>query len=256
MNLVVMMLLDYIADPQISPVDYMIATYILKHDTEIADMTISVFADLLHVSCSQISRFVRHIGFSSFSDFKESLLYHGNPKRHSLVQRGMDCSDFQQHIHEDIDYFYDHFDYTQCVAFVDMLLSVEDIALFGLLNSENNVRELQYNLALHHQICLTFFHIQDQLEYIRHSHGVIVIYSMSGEYVFDNGYSRYYGIVESLKKSQAKIWVVTGNPKVQSLDYVDRVILIPHIHGNLSYLIHCFNDLILSCYLKTRKSFP
>ena len=85
---------------------------------------------------------------------------------------------------------------------------------------------------------------------------MIVIYSMSGEYVFDNGYSRYYGIVESLKKSQAKIWVVTGNLKVQSLDYVDRVILIPHIHGNLSYLIHCFNDLILSCYLKTRKSFP
>lgn len=253
MNLVVMMLLDYIANSQISPIDYMIATYILEHYTEVVDITITTLADLLHVSCSQISRFVRHIGFTSFVDFKESLSYHGNPNRHSLIQKGIDQANFQQYLHEDIDYFYAHFDYAQLDVFIHMLLSTSNIALFGLLNSENDVKELQYNLALHHKICLTFSHIKDQLEYIRHNNGLIIIYSMSGEYVFDNGYSRYYGIVESLKKSQAKIWVVTGNKNVLSLDYVDQVILVPHIHGNLSYLIHCFNDLVLSHYLKLKE---
>ncbi|UTY38259.1 hypothetical protein NMU03_11285 [Allocoprobacillus halotolerans] len=105
MNLVVMSLLDWMAHPQISSVDKIIVKYILENDEKVQDMTIVDMADTLHVSCSQISRFVRHIGFSSFSTFKESLSYHGNPQRHSMVQRRVEQRFFQQYLHEDIDYF-------------------------------------------------------------------------------------------------------------------------------------------------------
>lgn len=87
MNLILMMLLDYMNNPHISIVDYTIAKYIVHHYTLIFDISINELADLLEVSISQISRFVRHIGFSSFQEFKEATRYHGENQRHSMIQK-------------------------------------------------------------------------------------------------------------------------------------------------------------------------
>lgn len=249
MNLVVMSLLDVIARPCISSVDEVIARYILENHEKVQHMSITDLSQQLGVSPSQISRFVRHIGFSSFVLFKESLSYHGPVQRHSMVQRGIKQPLFQQYLHEDIVYFYTHFDYQQGYQLIDILHN-HDVALFGIFNSENYARELQYNLALHHKVCTTFLDIYKQIEYIKESQGWIIIYSLSGEYVLDNGYSRYYGIVKALKESRAHILVVTSHQDIASLDYIDEVVFIPHLHGHTSYLIHCFNDWIISAYLE------
>lgn len=249
MNLVVMSLLDMLAHPHISSVDEVIARYILENHEKVQNMSISDLSNQLGVSNSQISRFVRHVGFSSFVLFKESLSYHGTAQRHSMMQRGIKQKLFQQYLHEDIDYFYTHFDYQQGNRLIDILHD-NDVALFGIFNSENYARELQYNLALHQKVCTTFIDIYKQVEYIKKSHGWIIIYSLSGEYVLDNGYSRYYGIVKALKESQARILVITSHQDIASLDYIDEIVFIPHLHNQTSYLIHCFNDWVLSAYLE------
>ena len=249
MNLVVMSLLDVLSHPSRSSVDEVIARYILENHEKVQQMSMTDLSERLGVSNSQISRFVRHIGFASFALFKESLSYHGSVQRHSMIQRGIRQPLFQQYLHEDIDYFYAHFDYQQGYRLVD-ILDNHDVALFGIFNSENYARELQYNLALHQKVCTTFLDIYKQVEYIKESQGWIVIYSLSGEYVLDHGYSRYYGIVKALKESQARILVITSQQDIASLDYIDEVILIPHLHGHTSYLIHCFNDWVLSAYLE------
>ena len=73
MNLVLMTLLDYINDPHISVVDRCIGEYIVKNINQVSLYSINQLAKSASVSISQVSRFIKHIGFQSFSDFKESL---------------------------------------------------------------------------------------------------------------------------------------------------------------------------------------
>lgn len=136
------------------------------------------------------------------------------------------------------------------------IIQNHEVALFGIFNSENYARELQYNLAFHQKICFSFLDIHKQIEYLRESQGWVIIYSMSGEYVLDNGYPRYYGILKALKESQAHIVVITCQPKVATLDYIDEVIMIHSKHGYHSYLVHCLNDWILASHIKRNKQFP
>ena len=87
MNLVLMTLLDYINDPHISVVDRCIGEYIVKNINQVSLYSINQLAKSASVSISQVSRFIKHIGFQSFSDFKESLNVHGHSQRHSLLQK-------------------------------------------------------------------------------------------------------------------------------------------------------------------------
>ena len=87
MNLMMMTLLDYLNNPDISSVDFVIAQYIIHHADEFNNITITQMADLLGVSISQISRFVHHIGLSSFQECKDVIQCHGKPSRHSFIQK-------------------------------------------------------------------------------------------------------------------------------------------------------------------------
>ena len=111
MNLVLMTLLDYINDPYISLVDRCIAEYIVKNIRQISYYSINQLAKSANVSISQVSRFIRHIGFQSFSDFKESLNVHGSNERHSLLQKDnqMEVSTYQKYVQEETQYFFEHF---------------------------------------------------------------------------------------------------------------------------------------------------
>lgn len=71
MNLILMMLLDYMNNPHISIVDYTIAKYIVHHYTLIFDISINELADLLEVSISQISQFCASYVFHLFKNLKK-----------------------------------------------------------------------------------------------------------------------------------------------------------------------------------------
>lgn len=254
MNLIIMILLDYLNNPYISKVDYDIAQYIIHNPNDFMHITITQMADLLGVTISQISRFVRHIGFDSFLELKESIEYHGPISRHSLIQQKADLNqdNYQKYIHEEIDYFFENFQTTSLHELVDDMMEYSKICLIGSLNSGNAARELQYNLMINGLQCLSIIEQRAQIDFIEKtdSQTLIIIYSLLGEYVLDNHYLRCFHTLSSLKKSKAKIYVMTHNREVNSLTYIDRMIYIPIKHRLYQYTYQCLNDSILLEYQK------
>lgn len=107
MNLIVKSFINIINNPKANSVDRYIASQMIENSFVINQMSITELADFIKVSYSQMSRFVRHIGFDSYGDFKESLLYHGNVHRHLDVQikQPISYSNLQNNIIEETKYF-------------------------------------------------------------------------------------------------------------------------------------------------------
>lgn len=254
MNLMMMTLLDYLNNPDISSVDFVIAQYIIHHADEFNNITITQMADLLGVSISQISRFVHHIGLSSFQECKDVIQCHGKPSRHSFIQKNNDYHHvYLKYVQEEIEFFFNHFDVSTLSGLINDFKTYQKIGLFGMFNSGNAAKELQYNLALNGLLCVSMNEFNHQVKYIQEAthQTLIIIYSLSGEYVLDNVYSRYYHMLPVLKKSEAKIYVLTNNRDVQSLSYIDQVIYVPILHRLYQYTFQCLNDLILMEYQKS-----
>ena len=250
MNLVLMQILEYLNNPKISDVDKQIAQYVVRNHYCLNHMSIQMMSNDIGVSLSQMSRFVRRIGFDSFTDFKESLDYHGNKNRHSLLQKENSIKDeyeYKNIVQKEIDYFFEYFSIDCLEELVNDLLHYKTIGMFGLLNSENALKDLQYNLALKGIFTTSYSFITNQNEYIKNadSETLIIIYSLSGAYVLDNDYSSYYQTLTYLKKCKAKIYVFTNNRDVFHLSYIDKVIYVPVYNQLHNYSLQCLNDCIM-----------
>lgn len=251
MNFIVTSLLQIIDNPHASTVDQQIATFIIKNHMQIKDLSITELSQQIGVSISQMSRFVKSIGLSSYSDFKELLIYHGHISRHTCVQKGNIGSDeYFQKVHEEMHYFFKQFHLSDMKQLVHNLHNYSKVALFGILNSGNIAKELQYNLISRQKICYCYESLNDQLDFIKkaNSDTLIVIFSMSGGYVLDNSYVRHYGVLQVLKNSCAKIYVITQNKEVKELSYIDNAILIPCLHRMYNLSLQWFIDLLVIEY--------
>lgn len=257
MNFIVTSLLQIINNPHANAVDQQIALFILENYTHITSLSITNLADEIGVSISQISRFVKYIGLSSFGDFKELLNYHGHISRHTYVQRGeISAVDYQKKVQEEMNYFFENFHLEAIRDFILDIIHYPRVALFGLLNSGNVARELQYNLASRQKICYCYDSLSDQLDFIKSadSNTVVIIVSMSGGYVMDNSYVRHYGAMKILKDCHAKVYVITQNKDVSYLSYIDHCILLPSLNPMYNLSLQWFIDLLLIEY--DRLAFP
>lgn len=256
MNLVILSLLNMCDQRSTSPVDRFIIQYVCEHPYEVSKMSIDELAHRLNISLSQVSRFVRHAGFESFKQFKQVLTYHGHKQRHTSIQNGdVDFKQYPYLVKEEMDYFFNHIDYQSIDLFVNDLVSFQNVALFGILNSENAAKDLQYNLARLSKMCVSLYDYKDQIEFIKQaqSHQLIVIYSMSGDYVLDNSYSRDYGLFSAMHQTQAKIYVITQQTDVQDLPFIHGVIKVPTRHHLYHHCLQYVNDLIYLKYQEISK---
>ena len=89
--------------------------------------------------------------------------------------------------------------------FIHDLLSFPKIGMFGILNSENMVKNLHYDLAMKGIMTYSFSHFIDQLSFIENADDqtLIVIYSISGEYVTDNCYFSLLSNFNCFKKESS-----------------------------------------------------
>lgn len=251
MNLVISLLINLINNPKTNAVDRDIAVNLINNYKLLKIDSITILAKSLNVSISQLSRFVKNIGFNSYRDFKEIIEYHGVKSRHTDLQQGLiSLTDYSKQVTEEINYFYRHFKIKQIDNLVSDLHTFKKIALFGLLNSDNGAKELQYNLMRLNKICISYNNLDDQLEYINNAKEdtLIVIFSMSGQYVLDNNYNRYYQATNYLKNTKAKVYVISSNEEVNNLIYLDETIIIPSIHNLSNYTLQSICDLILLAY--------
>lgn len=253
MNLVISLLVNLVNNPKINVVDRHIAIYLINNYKTVNMDTITILAKSLQVSISQLSRFVKNIGFSSYGEFKDAISYHGDTKRHSDLQHGLvDIDDYQRLVTEEINYFYSNFDSSKLSNLIDDLYKTNDVALFGLLNSNNAAKELQYNLMRLNKICISYDNLMAQLNYLKNAKKdtLVIIFSLSGQYVLDNDYSRYYKVISYLKNTKAKTYLLTKNSETINLDYLDEIIIIPTKNNLPNYTWQCICDLIFLMYQK------
>lgn len=251
MNIVISLLINLINNPKTNAVDRDIAVNVINNYQSLKMDSITILANSLNVSISQLSRFVKNIGFNSCGDFKEAIECHGVISRHTDLQLGLiNLTDYYKQVTEEINYFYQHFKIKQINNLVSDLHMFKKIALFGLLNSDNGAKELQYNLMRLNKICVSYNNLANQLEYIKSAKEdtLILIFSLSGQYVLDNEYNRYYQTINYLKNTKAKIYVISSNEEVNKLTYLDETIIIPTIHNLSNYTLQSICDLIFLAY--------
>lgn len=252
MNLIVKSFIHLINNPKTNGVDRYIASRFIQDYQKVYDLSISEISVFFHVSYSQMSRFVRNIGFDSYREFRESLLYHGSSDRHSDIQVKSPISmlELKNNIIEEIEYFFHYFDMTQLYALIQDLHQYKHIAFFGLLNSGNVARDIQMNLASKGLICVCYDDLFEQLEFMKNAdkQTLIVIISVSGDYLLGNDYARYYKVQNILKNSMAKKIMITKNPKIKELDMIDNVIQLPVSHHYYNHTLQCFADLLTMYY--------
>lgn len=203
MNLVTTMLLNILNNPQSSTVDCDIAKYIIENHETINNLSISELSDKINVSISQVSRFVRTLGIDSYSDFKDALEFHGSQARHSYIQKELiEPSMYQKLVNDEIAYVYHNFDDKQLDNIISDLHKYHKIAIFGILNSDNAAKELQYNLISKGKLCISYTNFKDQIEFIKNADNetLIIIFSISGDYVQTDGYSRFYHTYDCFKQ--------------------------------------------------------
>lgn len=257
MNLIVKSLINIINNPKANHVDRYIASQMIQNYQEIYHMSILEMSHFLNVSNSQISRFVRSIGFESYSQFKDSLSYHGDIHRHLdiHIKETISYSSLKNNIIEEIRYFFEHFDMSQLFDLIQDLHQYKHVAFFGLLNSGNVARDIQMNLASQGLISVSYSEISDQLEFIKNANHdtLVIVISVSGDYILGNDYSRYYKVQNIFKHSHAKKIMITRNTEIKQLDMIDKVIILP-IHQNYyNHTLQCFVDLLTMYYHKFPK---
>jgi DNA-binding MurR/RpiR family transcriptional regulator len=245
MNLIITSLYNLINNPNINSVDRTIAYTLLKDYKQIENKTIIQAAKDLHVTPSQLSRFIRVIGFDSYDEFRQSLTYHGNQKRHSYIfNQSLSKYDIQKDMINEINHFYTHINDEDIQYLVKNINEYNTIAIFGTLSSESYANILQYHLSRFNIISISYSHIKDQLDFIKNADAntLIIILSISGEYVLDNNYNRYLKTIKYLKETSAKIVIITNNKDVNSFHYIDRVIHLPMLKSHI--VLSLFIDLL------------
>lgn len=251
MNLVILSLTHLINNSTTNIVDQTIASQIIENHELIIDMSIHELSNFLNVSPSQISRFIRTIGFYSYKDFKEALKYHGHKKRHPLIEEEhLTCQEFHIKILEETNHFFQHFDFSQADQLIKEIQKHQHVALFGILKSNQIAISLQNQLIRKGKICISYIEFYQQLRYIQKTqpNDLIIIFSSSGDYVLDNGYSRYYHTIDILKHTPAKIIVITANEQVKQLEYIDETIIFPYYHKLYHYSLQFLIDYITMNY--------
>lgn len=106
------------------------------------------------------------------------------------------------------------------------------------------------NLASHGLISVSYLELADQLKYIKNANQetLVVVVSVSGDYIQGNDYSRYYKVQNIFKYSRAKKIMITKNSKLKQLDMIDEVILLPISQNYYNHTLQCFVDLLTMYY--------
>lgn len=208
-----------------------IATIMLQHIEELGEMPIGQLAELCRVSKSTISKFVRHLGYEDFSDFRYATTFQDNKYGYSFsyvnnVMRYIEensLDSFILTVQQDIGSTYQNLDWQAIDRLVRDLADYKRVAAFGLLFSETAAMDLQAKLAYNKKFIVTNINDLKQDRFIRNAgeDTLIIVFSDSGEFL--NKYSQIADFVDkqAFAHTKAKVVVITSNPDVEKDPRVD-----------------------------------
>lgn len=228
---VLSVLLHYINGVYKKDTNYDIALKLLAEYEQIPNMTINQMAEICFVSTASISRFIRLLGFETFTDFK-------NTSRKTLKIKSTDYSvtvskakkedikpifeRYTNNVIENIKYTFDNIEYQQMDRICLMLFDAQDIVLFGLEFSSLLGLHFQNRMAQMNKYVSIGFSYEKQLEIAQSlgDNAVVIVATIEGGYFYRND-----EIINILKEKKSKIIVLTMNAHNKLMREVEELLL-------------------------------
>lgn len=217
--------------------NYAIAKIMLDHFYELPQMTIQQAADLCFVSTASISRFVRYLGYSGFSEFKISCEksigieadYSNEVKKARKEDLQPIYSRFTEQVLQNIEISFKNLDVEQLDRICIRMKSADRIAVFGLEFSSVIGEHIQSRLARMGKIVDTGLDLNEQIEIASRltEHSVVLLITMEGGYLYRNG-----DILDILEKAGCYTIVFTINPQIKLLQFADEILVCGHANYN------------------------
>lgn len=204
---------------------YYIALTMLWHIEKLSELSINQLAKLCTVSKSTISKFVRHIGYEDFADFRYATVFRDNKYGYSFnyvnnVMGYIEDKSLDSYIltvQHDILSTYQSLDWGAVDRLVWDLAKYRRVAAFGLLFSETAAMDLQAKLAYNRKFIVTNLNDLKQDRFIRSAgeDTLIIVFSDSGEFLNKYGHIADFLDKQAFSQTRAKVVAVTSNPEVE-----------------------------------------
>ena len=216
MNILVYRLLNILNEANKDSLEANIAENILKILDKIENYSIDQVASICHVSKSTLSKFVRKLNFECYKEFREFAIYEKekqlrNPKELYVEKFGMDA--YVDLLKKDIDVLYESISFSQIKNLAQAIHQYSKLAAFGSLYSQTLAMDLAFQMGREGKYIRTFTDDIKQEEFFNEAdeNTLIIIFSNSGQYLFSERMKKQDSRKDFIKKTKAKIALVTRN---------------------------------------------
>ncbi len=243
-----------------SSVDYHIAALLLAHFSEIQSMRLGEMAALCFVSKSTMSKFIRHLGYADFSEFKLSVAYRSDRFTNLLNYNDNILGYLMEHspaeyidlMIQDLQHVKQTLDQAAIDVVVQDLFQYDTVAAFGLMYSESAALDFQMKLAYNQKYIISYMDEERQYAFIRQAdrHTLLIIFSNSGDYIKKYQFIKPYIEKNIFQQTKAKVVLITCNPSMRENPAVDTCVCLEHSSGVQTHqvLFQFVTDLIASGY--------
>lgn len=230
MGSVANILLNYMNSINKSDNYFDVCKNVLKNLNRMEHININDLADLCFVSPATISRFCKHMGFSSFQEFKKlcsvNLNIETDYSRRLLEASKMNSKEAVEHytksVIDNIQSSYNQLDIDNVDIIARKINETNEVAFFGMQFLYNMGVHLQSRFIMMGKLIEAYLSYEEQLECARNlnSNSIAIIASVEGSYFY-----RCIEIVEELKKNGVKVILFTQNTNSKLASLADEILI-------------------------------
>lgn len=250
------LLLHYLNNQKKQDNNYFITQAILRSFSKIPKMTIYELAEECFVSTAAISRFIRILAFSSYTEFKQAVekeidIVSDYSKKviQPVEQREEFLDEFTSNLLINLRYAKEHLSISELETVVSAIYETENVAVFGLEFAAFMGQHLQSKLASMDKIIRIGFTVEEQLKIVEESSpdSLVLIFSMEGGFFYFSE-----KVIAALKKKGIKIIVFTFKHSPIIERSADQIILCGEINENTEgrIAILYMMELVIYMYMK------
>lgn len=225
MYIVAYRLLNLLNDCEFDCTDAHIARSLLDMLNEIEFMPIDQVAIKCHISKSTLSKFIiKRLGFEDYKEFrynarkeKKRGIYTGNEEKRSANQF-IETQGMEQYLNVlsyDVKNFLSGINMEQIQKLAEALYEYEKVAAFGAVYSETVAMDFMYMIAQEKKYIKTNIFDTKQEQFINQAddNTLIIFFSNSGQYLYRDGLKALNSSKLFIKKTRARIALITSNNK-------------------------------------------
>lgn len=236
MYIVAYRLINLLNDSPYDSTEAHIAESLLDMIYELEHMPIDLAAERCHISKSTLSKFVKRLGFEDYKEFRDNARnekkragYHNYEKMRSMDRFIEECGieQYLEILSKDIRHLLKGIDRQQIKNLAEALYKYDKVAAFGSVYSETVAMDFMYKIAAEGKYIKTNIYDVKQEQYINEADDktLLIIFSNSGQYLYENGMKPLDQSRSFVRKTKGKIALITSNEEAAQDPRVDYPVL-------------------------------